>query len=705
MSEFFGRLFPVSDFSPRGRWWDYAAAVAVGVLAVLARGALDPLLVPRPTLILPFLGVLLVAWLSGFRPALVTLVVAMPGVIYFFVPPRHSFLISDTAARIDVALFFFGGIGCGLLGEAQRNARRRAEAALADSLRRQDELQEEVGHRTEAERNLRLREGDLLKANAELRLRERRLQDLTEELRASKEQMQTLADSIPQLAWMAEPDGSLFWYNQRWYDYTGTTFEQMRGWGWQSVHDPAELPRVVQKFREHIASGEPWEDTFPLRRHDGERRWFLSRARPVRDESGHVVRWFGTNTDVTQQRQMQEDLRQSAERFRMLMEAMPKLVWTADPAGEVTYFNRRWVEYTGLTLEQGRGGGWRQVIHPDDVEGLAENWATAIRTGEPANYEYRIRRHGDGEYRWHLAYAVPLRDADGRIVQWIGAASDVDAQRRQAEHLERLVRQRTAKLLQEIEERTRAEKLVQEMMTELRRSNGELEQFAYVASHDLQEPLRKIQAFGGRLKAKFRPLLGEQGQDYIDRMQSSAARMQLLINDLLAFSRVSTRGQEFRDVDLKAVARDVISDLEARILQTGADVPVGELPTLRADPLQMRQLLQNLIGNALKFHREGVPPVVEVSAAVEDGVCRLEVSDNGIGFEERYLDRIFQVFQRLHGRGVYEGTGVGLAICKKIAERHGGSITARSTPGQGSTFIVALPLNPTEARTNDRQEQ
>src|SRR5262249_51051961 len=158
--------------------------------------------------------------------------------------------------------------------------------------------------------------------------------------------------------------------------------------------------------------------------------------------------------------------------------------------------------------------------------------------------------------------------------------------------------------------------------------------------------------------------------------------------------------------DLSAVARDVISDLEARILQTGGDVRLGALPTLSADPLQMRQLLQNLIGNALKFHRPGVPPVVVVQATLAGDPCRLEVRANGIGFDERYLDRIFQVFQRLHGRVAYEGTGVGLAICKKIAERHGGSITARSTPGEGATFVVTLPLHPpTEAPTNERQEK
>jgi signal transduction histidine kinase len=251
----------------------------------------------------------------------------------------------------------------------------------------------------------------------------------------------------------------------------------------------------------------------------------------------------------------------------------------------------------------------------------------------------------------------------------------------------------------------------------LARSNRELEQFASVASHDLQEPLRKIQAFGDRLQSKFAAALGEQGRDYIDRMLYSSARMRALINDLLTFSRIDTRGQKFVPCDLSAIAREVLTDLESRIEETGARVELGHLPVIQADELQMRQLLQNLIGNGLKFHRPDVPPLIEVNGrdvpapGVADGAtraiegdsteprCEIVVKDNGIGFEEAYLDRIFNVFQRLHSRQEYEGTGMGLAICRKIAERHGGSITARSAPGAGATFIVTLPTHPHENGT------
>lgn len=237
----------------------------------------------------------------------------------------------------------------------------------------------------------------------------------------------------------------------------------------------------------------------------------------------------------------------------------------------------------------------------------------------------------------------------------------------------------------------------------LRRSNRELEQFASVASHDLQEPLRKIQAFGDRLLTRCSSDLGEQGRDYLARMLASAGRMRSLIDALLSFSRVTTKAQPFVPVDLQATTEDVVSDLEAQTQRSGGSIEVGELPTLEADPLQMRQLMQNLIGNGLKFSRPEEPPIVRVESrmledtngAENDGkppCCQISVSDNGIGFEEIYLDRIFELFQRLHGRQEYEGTGMGLAICRKIVERHHGTITATSEPGRGATFLVTLPL-------------
>lgn len=239
----------------------------------------------------------------------------------------------------------------------------------------------------------------------------------------------------------------------------------------------------------------------------------------------------------------------------------------------------------------------------------------------------------------------------------------------------------------------------------LERSNRELQNFARVASHDLQEPLRKVQVFGDRLRVKYTAALDETGNDYLNRMHDAVGRMQTLINDLLTYSRVTTHVRPFEKVDLSQIAAEVISDLEIRIEQAGGRVEVAELPTLEADPTQMRQLLQNLIGNALKFRRADEAPVVKITASLlrgQDGELpegsaevdryQLIIADNGIGFDEAHAEQIFQVFQRLHSRSEYEGTGVGLAICRNIVERHNGHIQAKSSPGQGTRFIITLPL-------------
>lgn len=226
---------------------------------------------------------------------------------------------------------------------------------------------------------------------------------------------------------------------------------------------------------------------------------------------------------------------------------------------------------------------------------------------------------------------------------------------------------------------------------ELARSNEELDQFASIASHDLQEPLRKVRTFTEQLTVMETENLSEKGRDYLNRTNKAAERMQRLVEDLLKFSRVSTQGRPFEEVDLSEAMEAVVSDLEAQITELGAAVHAGPLPTIKADPLQMHQLLLNLVANALKFHREGVRPDVDVEGTIEGELLRLTVRDNGIGFESQYAQRIFRVFERLHGKTEYPGTGIGLSLCRKITDRHGGTITAAGIPGEGCTFTVLLP--------------
>lgn len=276
------------------------------------------------------------------------------------------------------------------------------------------------------------------------------------------------------------------------------------------------------------------------------------------------------------------------------------------------------------------------------------------------------------------------------------------------ENLEELVAARTTafedankQLQQELKARRQYEEGLIKTTKQLEKSNKELEEFAYIASHDLQEPLRKVQAFGDRLNQKYGDILAGQGKEYLDRMQNAAGRMQVLIQSLLEYSRITSKAQEFEPVNLEVIVEEVLSDLEIRMEQVKGQVEVGDLPVINGDPVQMRQLFQNLIGNALKFHREGVAPFISITGRVlpETGeaslpvrYCEIRVADNGIGFDQKYVDRIFGIFQRLHGRTEYEGTGIGLSVCRKIVERHGGTIIAESSPDAGATFIIKLPI-------------
>ena len=961
------------------------------------------------------------------------------------------------------------------------------------------------------------------------------VRDITEEreaaeaVRRSEAQLLALVDNLPELAWSARPDGHIEFYNHRWYEYTGTTPEQMQGWGWRSVHHPDHVETVTTRWKRAIEQGESFEMEFPLRRHDGEYRWFLTRIRPLRDDSGVITRWVGTNTDIDEHRRLLSERDEalaraetSEARYRFLGETLRQQVWTAEPDGQLDYVNSYVVEYFGQSAAEVIGEGWQAVVHPDDLPLVAERWEHSVATGEPYEVEFRLRRH-DGAYRWHLSRANAHVDDDGRVVKWFGANTDIQ-EKREAEEvlteanrgLERRVTERTQALAgftddlkalhritttehastdellqdyirtgctifempvgilsetpydkatgehlyrvliaestvpsmqagweaplsdsfcevvmehegtvsyadareegeavrskppyaeyglrsfigtpiwvedeifgtlkftspeprpegfaahehelieilaehigrllsQQRAERARAEadaryrsvvrtideglilvdaegrvlmsnpaatqflglgegesggrfagiarrivrpdgssfpeaelperevidtgqavsgviqgvvgpngstrwysvnaraaerdeagdvrtvvvsftdvteqrlaeaelraseaqlqnaqqiahigswkwniaadeiewsdelfrifgltpdafeptferylthihpedremvrrtvgeamerkeayemhhrivhpdgtvryvlglgevvldeagepsvlqgtaqdvtaqheadRAMQRYADDLEERNAELEQFAYVASHDLQEPLRMVSSFLQLLQRRYADQLDETADEYIAYAVDGAKRMQVLIQDLLAYSRVGTRGKPFKPVDVNRTMDDVLTDLGPALEEFGAVVRVDDLPTVSADDTQLRQLLQNLVANAVKFRGEAVPEVhVSAERVREDdhAVWRFAVADNGIGIEPQHTERVFQIFQRLHTRDEYEGTGIGLAMCKKIVERHGGRIWFDSEPGTGTTFYFTIPVN------------
>ncbi len=395
--------------------------------------------------------------------------------------------------------------------------------------------------------------------------------------------------------------------------------------------------------------------------------WIEAHAYPVQ-APGQIAVLF---TNINQHKRAQlaaaaseEALRESEERFRQLADAMPQLVWTAQPDGMVDYYNRRYQEYDGIGPLEENIWEWSPVLHPEDQQATVDVWDRAVKTGEVYQIEHRVRMN-DGTYRWHLSRGIPAKDDQGNIIRWYGTATDIHIQKENEE--------------------------------KVKRSNQELEQFAFIASHDLQEPLRKIIMFGNSLERQLHGQMNETAADYLNRMQNAAERMQVMINGLLELSRVNSKGGDFTRIDLKSVLDDVVSDLEARIRVSNAQIIIGDLPTVEADELQMRLLFQNLIGNAIKFQNLASTPVINIFAenhqqTDEPQMVEIRVQDNGIGFLPEHVERIFQPFQRLHGRSAYEGSGLGLSIARKIVERHQGQIVAHSTPDQGSTFVITLPI-------------
>ncbi|WP_128543109.1 ATP-binding protein [Larkinella soli] len=397
--------------------------------------------------------------------------------------------------------------------------------------------------------------------------------------------------------------------------------------------------------------------------------------------------------------ELAERLRASEKQYQLLTNSLPLMIFSVTNDGQVLYANDWMVQFTGCPIDELNSTEWRTVIHPDDLEAGWKNWRQATADGKPFQSEVRVRQAATGAYVWHLVSTSPLRNEQNEIQYWSGFMADIQAQKTVDQTL------RANEELQET--KMQLEQYQNELkmnIGELNRSNQELAEFAYVASHDLQEPLRKIQSFGTLLLENFAPELSPTAQDMIHRMHTAAERMHGLIKDLLSYSRLNTYRQPFRPVDLNVLVKEVLGDLEITVREKGAKILTEPLPVVKGNALQLRQMFQNLLSNALKFTTADRAPVISVQTAEmaagdvpvflrhpEPHYLAIRVADNGIGFDEKYHDRIFQLFQRLHGKDQYSGTGIGLTICKKVAEMHGGTIGAQAQPGQGATFTIYLP--------------
>ncbi len=397
-------------------------------------------------------------------------------------------------------------------------------------------------------------------------------------------------------------------------------------------------------------------------------KWFFVSVYST--EKGYFVALFDNITE----RKLAE-----AEKSRLaaIVESSDDAVIGKTLDGEITTWNRGAENIYGYAAEEVVGRKI-SVLAPNDLSDEAPAILKRISCGEYVEHYDTLRRRKDGRIIQVSLTVSAIRDASGKIIGASTIARDITERKQMEEELRN--------------SRDELELRVNERTAELERSNQALQEFASIASHDMKEPLRKVISFGCLLREKHKDSLGDSGYDYLNRMIDAAQRMQSLLTSLLEYARVTMNPDPFKEVDLCDIIHEVLSDLEIRIKMCGGQVQIGELAAIQADPTQMHQLFQNLIANSLKFHKESEKPFVSVKSAVmNDGIVEISVEDNGIGFDETFADRIFAPFHRLCGRSEFEGTGMGLAICKKIVERHKGSITAKSAPGAGATFIIRLP--------------
>ncbi len=513
-------------------------------------------------------------------------------------------------------------------------------------------------------------------------------------LREGEEQFRSMLNGIPQLAWMAKADGHIFWYNQRWYDYTGTTPEQMEGWGWQNVHDPEVLPKVLERWKGSIAAGTFFEMEFPLRAANGQFGMFLTRVVPLKDPQGMVTRWFGTNTDITERNQAKERLAAQADELARSREAlqaqtvMLKLVLdnmgeglvAADRGGRFLIWNDAAQNLMGrgpADLPKEQWTPHYKVFLPDGVTPYPAEALPLVRAlkGESVTVEL-IVQPPDRAGRFMEVAARPLKDAQGTLCGGVAVLRDIT--QRKAD--EREIRKLNSDLEQRVLERT----------AQLEEVNKELEAFTYSVAHDLRAPLRHIAGFAGILVEESGPSLDAEAQRYLQRIQDGTRKMGQLVDELLSLARVGRQEPNLQQVGLNTIVEEVIAMLQPEMEGRQVEWRVADLPHVESDATLIKQVFQNLISNSLKYSRPRALAVIEIGQTMIDGQSAVFVRDNGVGFSMKYADKLFGVFQRLHRSEDFEGTGVGLATVQRIIKKHQGRVWAEAELDRGATFYFTL---------------
>jgi PAS domain S-box-containing protein len=450
-------------------------------------------------------------------------------------------------------------------------------------------------------------------------------------------------------------------------DFTGKTVREampeLEGQG---------ILEILDEVYNHGKTFEEPERLVVLKHKDGRSlcRYFNTNFQPWYDGNRRIQGVMLFVVDVTDMVAARKAIEESENRFRMLAETLPQLAWMADGNGQQMYVSNRWKEYSGVDVDPEL---WLRLVHPNDIDGIMKTWQRAMEKRSKYNVELRLKNK-QGEYRWFHGQAEPAKDEYGNVIKWVGAFTDIQDQKNIEKRLEQLVAERTVALQQ---------------------SNEDLQQFAHVASHDLKEPVRKVKTFSGRLQDEYGELLPDKARLFLEKIQVATDRMYSMIDGVLSYSTLNARRELPALLDLNEVVGSIIVDLELAIQQKDAQLKVSKLPVIEGAAVLIYQLLYNLINNSLKFSKDSERPIISVYSTTESDtnhMATIVVADNGIGFDQEYADRIFDTFTRLNAKDKYEGTGLGLALCKKIVERHHGTIEAIGKRGEGAAFIINLPF-------------
>jgi PAS domain S-box-containing protein len=522
----------------------------------------------------------------------------------------------------------------------------------------------------------------------------KKLEESEAALRLANEQLELTFKNVPAAIYLFDKEGKILFLNTEAENLNGLISDENET---QKIHldgyhrSVTDLFEILDEAGNHLVmddtptattlrTGKAAQKTMHfIQKSDGMHRWILTSTSPLLNEDGDLMMVLTTSTNITVQKLAEEKIKESEEHFRNLTQALPQLVWVTDQTGKQEFVTERWKEYTGLDPYDNET--WARMVHPDDLNILAKAWNYSMQTGTTYKAEARLKGR-EGKYRWFHVHGEPILSEKKEIIKWVGAFTDIHEQK-SAEELLRLSEEKL-------------EFLVKKRTEQLERSNEDLQQFAHVASHDLKEPIRKIKVFSSLLQEEFNTEFNDKSKLYLSKIQSATERMLLMMEGVLRYAALGGYEQELDKIDLNEIFHSIETDLEMVIQKKNAVMRWDSLPEIQGFSILIYQLFYNLISNALKFSRADIRPDIRIlyHKVVIDNMdfAQFKITDNGIGFDPENAEKIFHSFARLNPKEDYEGTGLGLSLCKKIVSRHYGFLTASGKPGLGAEFTVELPF-------------